>query len=278
MPANDVSIRIGGEAGQGVESSGTGFAEALTRGGVHVFAEANYRSRIRGGHNFFTVRAGSEPVYAVRDKIQVLIALTAETVELHINALEPGGAVIVDPEIAFDESILQGKDVRLLRPPLLEIAGQEGNRIMSNTGALAYVAGLIGLPLEHIVRVIERTLSERARRSSSRTPAWPSAAMTSSARTCRTFAWQLQPQTLPPRMTITGNSAFSIGALMAVQVRRRLPDDAGHHRAQYMSLHGATGASSPAKPRTRSPRPTWPSAPPTPACAPWYPPRAAALT
>ena len=138
MPANDVSIRIGGEAGQGVESSGTGFAEALTRGGVHVFAEANYRSRIRGGHNFFTVRAGSEPVYAVRDKIQVLIALTAETVELHINALEPGGAVIVDPEIAFDESILQGKDVRLLRPPLLEIAGQEGNRIMSNTGALAY--------------------------------------------------------------------------------------------------------------------------------------------
>ncbi len=240
MPANDVSIRIGGEAGQGVESSGTGFAEALTRGGVHVFAEANYRSRIRGGHNFFTVRAGSEPVYAVRDKIQVLIALTAETVELHINALEPGGAVIVDPEIAFDESILQGKDVRLLRPPLLEIAGQEGNRIMSNTGALAYVAGLIGLPLEHIVRVIEKNFIRKSTQ-----------VVEQNARVAQRcydlvrqdvpdgFAWQLQPQTLPPRMTITGNSAFSIGALMAgCKFVAAYPMTPATTVLEYMSLHG----------------------------------------
>ena len=113
MPVDDISIRVGGEAGQGVESSGAGFAEALTRGGVHVFAEADYRSRIRGGHNFFTVRARSEPVYAVRDKIQVLIALTGETVGLHIDALEPGGAVIIDPQITFDEDVLKYRDVRL---------------------------------------------------------------------------------------------------------------------------------------------------------------------
>lgn len=33
----DVSIRIGGDAGQGVESTGAGFCKALARSGLHVF-------------------------------------------------------------------------------------------------------------------------------------------------------------------------------------------------------------------------------------------------
>jgi len=48
MPINDMSFRIGGEAGQGVESSGAGFAKALTRGGLHVIGVSSYYSRIRG--------------------------------------------------------------------------------------------------------------------------------------------------------------------------------------------------------------------------------------
>mgnify|MGYP003341736261 CR=1 FL=1 len=36
MPKNAISIKIGGEAGQGVESGGSGFARALVRGGHEV--------------------------------------------------------------------------------------------------------------------------------------------------------------------------------------------------------------------------------------------------
>lgn len=240
MPANDVTIRVGGEAGQGVESSGTGFAEALTRGGVHVFAEADYRSRIRGGHNFFTVRARSEPVYAVRDKIQVLIALTGETVGLHVDALEPGGAVIVDPQIAFDEDVLKGRDVRLLRPPLLEIAEQEGNRIMSNTGALAYVAGLVGLPLEHIIRVIEKNFSKKSATVVEQNTRVAQRSYDLVKQDVQDgFPWQLQVQNLPPRMTITGNSAFAMGALMAgCKFLSAYPMTPATTILEYMSLHG----------------------------------------
>lgn len=49
-------IRIGGEAGMGLESSGVGFSQALMRSGLHIFGLPDYHSRIRGGHNFFTVR------------------------------------------------------------------------------------------------------------------------------------------------------------------------------------------------------------------------------
>lgn len=240
MPANDVSVRVGGEAGQGVESSGTGFAEALTRGGVHVFAEADYRSRIRGGHNFFTVRARSEPVYAVRDRVQVLIALTGETVGLHIDALEPGGAVIIDPQITFDEDVLRGREVRLLRPPLLAIAEEEGNRIMSNTGALAYVAGLIGLPLEHIVRVIEKNFAAKSQRVVDQNRRVAERSYEQVKQDVQDgFAWQLEPQDLPPRLTVTGNQSFAMGALMAgCKFVSGYPMTPSTTILEYMSLHG----------------------------------------
>ena len=64
MIANDITIRIGGEAGMGLESSGAGFAKALMRGGLHVFGVPDFYSRIRGGHNFFTLRAAHDPLYS----------------------------------------------------------------------------------------------------------------------------------------------------------------------------------------------------------------------
>ena len=57
MPTiNDMSFRIAGAAGQGVESSGAGFAQALAQGGLHVFALQDYMSRIRGGLNWVDLR------------------------------------------------------------------------------------------------------------------------------------------------------------------------------------------------------------------------------
>ncbi len=48
---NNMTFQIAGAAGQGVESSGAGFAQALARGGLHIFGLPDYMSRIRGGLN-----------------------------------------------------------------------------------------------------------------------------------------------------------------------------------------------------------------------------------
>ena len=113
MSAIDVSFRIGGEAGQGLESSGAGFATALCRGGLHVFGVPSYFSRIRGGHNFFTIRISDRPIHAVRETIQLLLALNAETVAVHIDKLAPGGGIVIDEQISLDKALLEGRDVRL---------------------------------------------------------------------------------------------------------------------------------------------------------------------
>ena len=42
-----LNIMVGGEAGQGVQSVGFILAKAFARGGLQVFADQDYESRIR---------------------------------------------------------------------------------------------------------------------------------------------------------------------------------------------------------------------------------------
>src|SRR5690606_39764676 len=85
-----LSITVGGDAGQGVESSGALFTPALARGGWHVFGVPDYRSRIRGGHNFFQIRAARRPSLSHSDPVHLLLAYTRETIDVHKPNLAQG--------------------------------------------------------------------------------------------------------------------------------------------------------------------------------------------
>src|SRR5829696_5684660 len=108
MPVvNDMTIKVGGEAGQGVESSGAGFAKALARAGIWIYGLQDYMSRIRGGHNFYQIRASDEEVWTFRDAIQMLLPFTPEAVERHWREVVPGGALLHDTSVKFDATPLR---------------------------------------------------------------------------------------------------------------------------------------------------------------------------
>ena len=71
----DYTIKIGGEAGQGIQTIGNGLGKVFARAGYHVFIHQDYESRIRGGHNFFQVRVSDKPVACSRDAVDIVIAL-----------------------------------------------------------------------------------------------------------------------------------------------------------------------------------------------------------
>ena len=241
MPLNDMSFRIGGEAGQGVESGGAGFAKALTRGGLHVIGVSSYYSRIRGGHNFATVRVSEKPVFAVRETIELLLALNAETVVRHVDKLVPGGAIIVDEAIKLDEALVTGRDVGVLRLPMTAIAEREGSALMVNTASLAVAAGLTGFPLEHILSVVEdnfRRKGEAVVQANQRVA--QSAYDLAQERFGAAFPWKLEARQAPPRLTITGNQAFALGALMAgCKFVAGYPMTPATSILEYMARHGA---------------------------------------
>ncbi|MAS40870.1 MAG: pyruvate ferredoxin oxidoreductase [Gammaproteobacteria bacterium] len=220
---SDISIRIGGDAGQGVESSGAGFCKALARAGLHVFAAQDYRSRIRGGHNFYQIRAATRPVAAQRVPPDLLVALTAETLDVHLEQLPPGAGVIYEESLRLDERIrfrpdaaqIDAKGLRLMPVPLLKTAADHGSRVMANTAALGALAGVTDFPLERIMEVIRENFAAKGSEVVDANLAVAAAAHRVARERHADFPHPMPRGDGRARVLIRGNHAFALGALAA---------------------------------------------------------------
>jgi 2-oxoglutarate ferredoxin oxidoreductase subunit alpha len=211
---NDMSILIGGDAGQGVESSGAGLCQAFARGGLQVFAMQDYRSRIRGGHNFYQTRLSEHPIYSHSNPVHLVLALTAETVPLHVDNIAEGGAVIYPERVEVDEEALKQRRVQCFAMPLAAIAEEHGSRIMTNTAALAAAAGVCEWPLDYLANVIRENFQVKGPQVvESNLAVAKTAYDQAQERYSAAFPYRLKPLEAPPRMLIAGNQAISLGAL-----------------------------------------------------------------
>ena len=141
----DLNFRVGGAAGQGVQSIGGILSKTFARGGYDIFTHQDYESRIRGGHSFFHLRLSDKPVYAAPNKVNVLVALDDRTIEIHEDVMVPNSVIICDrklrevsPEVErihdifdvlYSKCHLQCREILLLPPyqfiPLREKRCQE---------------------------------------------------------------------------------------------------------------------------------------------------------
>jgi 2-oxoglutarate ferredoxin oxidoreductase subunit alpha len=135
----EINFMVGGEAGQGVQSVGFLLAKALARWGYNVYADQDYESRVRGGHNFFRIRASEVPVEAVKEPLDILIALNQESIDMHRREIKDGGVILYDGEKLTG---LTGKD--LFSVPFDRLGREAGDAVTANTVALGAALGLIG--------------------------------------------------------------------------------------------------------------------------------------
>jgi 2-oxoglutarate ferredoxin oxidoreductase subunit alpha len=150
---------MGGEAGQGVQSAGYLIAKTLARSGYHVFADQDYESRIRGGHNFFRIRASDAPVGATSERVDVLIALNKETIDLHRDEVTASGVIIYDSEAIKDA----GDGAVFFAIPLGTIAEEKaGNKIMSNTVAMGAALAVTGADFERLADVLSEYFGDKS--------------------------------------------------------------------------------------------------------------------
>ncbi len=212
---NDMSIVIGGDAGQGVESSGAGFSLALARAGLHVFAMQDYRSRIRGGHNFYQIRVSEQPRLSHSNSVHLLLALTPETAELHLGQLAEGAAVIFPEKFDIDPEPLKKRGVTLNTLPLIRIAEEHGSRVMTNTAALGAAAGITGFPIEFMESVIRENFAAKGEQAVDANLKVAQVAYDlARERHGADFGRRLAPvKGAPRRMLISGNQALAMGAL-----------------------------------------------------------------
>ncbi len=163
MIVNKVSFLVGGEAGAGISRSGFLFAKTCLRGGLCVFGANDYQSLIRGGHNFYTVRAEEEMVYSQADTINLMIALNKETILLHKSELVSGAGIIYDEDqINVTTEELERDDIKLYPVPLAKIVKElKGPAIMENTVALGAAVALLEYDQELLNQVLLDTFKQK---------------------------------------------------------------------------------------------------------------------
>ena len=207
----DYTIKIGGEAGQGVDTIGAILSKVFTRAGYYVFSHQDYESRIRGGHNFIQIRLSDRPVMASRNVVDILVALDRQSIIAHEKELSDDGMIVYDAA-ALNEKIDRPA---FLDVPFTDIAvKQGGSKIMSNTVATGAVLGMLGMDLAIVREVIREELKKKDEHVIKANLDVVAAGHELAARDCLRCAFALPPAG-KKKLLITGNEAVGLGAVLS---------------------------------------------------------------
>ncbi|HAJ57573.1 MAG TPA: 2-oxoacid:acceptor oxidoreductase subunit alpha [Candidatus Omnitrophica bacterium] len=157
MSKIDLTIKIAGEAGQGLQTMGQLLSRAFARQGYFVFSSQVLQSRVRGGHNWFQVRVSNERVLAPSPVTDILIAFDVES-SRHTKELTKDSVVIFDSN-AVKITPFKGISLDI---PLSKIASDNGgNRIMANIVAVGAVLGLLEFDTQVLSCLIKESFGEK---------------------------------------------------------------------------------------------------------------------
>jgi len=139
---NGISLRITGEAGQGIQTIGAALCDLFKRCGFRIFANQDYMSRIRGGNNFFQIRVFGEPVYALRQNPDITVTLDKNSIAIHRPQLSNRGIMVLDKQ----KFGITDNDPVFFDAPLYSLANQiGGSELFVNSVSCGVVAGIMRL-------------------------------------------------------------------------------------------------------------------------------------
>jgi len=156
---NQLSWKIGGQQGEGVESTDRIFSTALNRLGYYLYGYRHFSSRIKGGHTNNKIRISTAPIRAISDDLDILVAFDQESIDLNAGELRAGGVIIADAK--FNPVSPEGLDIKLFPVPITKLAEELGTSLMKNMVASGASWALLGLPLDVFNKAVEEEFSRK---------------------------------------------------------------------------------------------------------------------
>jgi len=147
------NLLIGGAAGQGIETTAAVLEKLLKRSGYYVFTIRDFMSRVRGGHNFTLIRFGTENINSHSYKIDGMIALNDETVELHKDQLQENGFILCDSKLATS-------DPKAIKIDMDKMAQEIGNPRVAGSIAVGAVMRLFSETTDNFEAVLGTFVKE----------------------------------------------------------------------------------------------------------------------
>jgi len=209
---SDITIRIGGQAGQGMQSIGFTMGKTFTRQGRYVFINQDVESRIRGGHSYVQLRVSNEPIYGISADVDILIALDKATIAEDMPDLAHDGVMIFDGE----KTDFRSDSPNHLSIPLEQVATEVGkSKITVNTVALGAAFALIGSDLKPLLARFEEQFDHKGQEVIENNKKSASAGyeyVLKNYKGSHPYRFT-SPQTEKKKMLISGSESIALGAI-----------------------------------------------------------------
>jgi 2-oxoglutarate ferredoxin oxidoreductase subunit alpha len=154
-------LKIAGQAGQGIKSSGLTFAKLASRSGYFVYNYIEYPSLIRGGHNVLQINVAPDAVPGPSTGVDFLVALNQDSINKHRAEFDDGGYVLYDSDSRIDVSKIT-KKVNFLGVPMNKLAAEAGGKdLLSNTVALGVIAYVLNGDLELLNHLVQEEFKKK---------------------------------------------------------------------------------------------------------------------
>ncbi|MBI4531220.1 MAG: 2-oxoacid:acceptor oxidoreductase subunit alpha [Candidatus Latescibacteria bacterium] len=159
----EITVGIGGAAGDGLDKTGDTLAKTCSRVGLHLFAYNSYQSVIRGGHIWLRVRIAEEKTLNHGDHLNAVIALNQDTIDRHASDIEEGGVLIFNADkLHVDEDQLR-EGVRAVPLSITDLMKPFGRQpaIMQNTVTVGALLYLLQIDFDTAAEVLEDTFRHK---------------------------------------------------------------------------------------------------------------------
>ncbi len=235
---NDLVIRVAGEGGEGIISSGDFIAAACARAGLEVYTFKTFPAEIKGGYAMYQIRSSTDRVYNQGDTFEVFCAFNGEAFELNKHLLKPGTALVYDyPGGDFEPEIPDG--VHAYPIPMSKTAKAMKSYRSKNMVALGALSVLFNINEDTLKQVLTKRFAgkgedilvlnlqafEEGKRLASELE--------------KTDPWRLSdPLGTKDAIVIAGNDAVGLGAIIGkLDFFSAYPITPATEIAKYVSTH-----------------------------------------
>jgi len=146
----DLSVLVGGKAGDGINSAGLIVSHLFNQLGYYTYMYFDYPSLIKGGHNYTITRAAERPIGATRERIDFVLALNQDSVDLHQDIISDKTIIIYDSYRV--KSGGQGVDINAF------LKEEGAPPVMGNSCIIGAFAGVAGIPFPVLEKVFSRQI------------------------------------------------------------------------------------------------------------------------
>ncbi len=204
--------KIGGEAGFGINAAGSIFSKFVARSGYYAFDYIEYPSLIRGGHNALEVVIADEEIGTLREKIDFLVCLNAETYQKHSVRLHEKSLILYD-QAEFQPN---GTGIKITLPFKTILSDLGGDLVMKNTVALGASVALLGGEIKILLEILKEQFAKKGERVIQFNQKFAQAGYEYILNHYPTLIHRiLTYKKNNNKVVISGNDAFSLGVVLA---------------------------------------------------------------